>query len=167
MDESAERFWDPAESTVFQECPPAVAAARESLASTGVHLMPAATVKAHFATGQEEWTRFAKHWEHLSHDRYASERGTCRLRRYGKFSLTPSTGGLTQLPDTPFVQPDRSNPLYVDVDRHFDPLTDAFAADPLLSSVVTLLGHVACVLDSAACWDREGASVPGRRQGRR
>ncbi|MGW7489387.1 2OG-Fe dioxygenase family protein [Streptomyces sp. NPDC054786] len=152
MDEITESLWDPAETTVFQEPPPAVAAARESLASTGVHLMPAATVKAHFGTGEEEWARFAKHWEDLSQDRYASERGTCRLRRYGKFSLTPSTGELTQLPDTPFVQPERSNPLYVDVDRHFDPLTDAFVAEPLLRSVVTLLGHVAGALDSAACW---------------
>ncbi|SEE17265.1 hypothetical protein SAMN05428945_6640 [Streptomyces sp. 2224.1] len=152
MDESAERFQDPAQSTVFQECPPAVAAARESLASTGVHLLPAATVKAHFGTGEEEWTRFATHWEDLSQDRYASARGTCRLRRYGQFAVTPATGELTQLPHTPFVQPDRSNPLYVDVDRHFDPLTDAFAADPLLHSVVTLLGDVAGALDSAACW---------------
>ncbi|WDT58482.1 2OG-Fe dioxygenase family protein [Streptomyces sp. G7(2002)] len=151
MDESTE-FWTPAETTAFQEPSPAVAAARESLASTGVHLMPAAAVRAHFSSGEEEWARFASHWEGLSQDRYAAERGTCRLRRYGRFSLTPATGELTQLPDTPFVQPDRSNPLYVDVDRHFDPLTDAFVTDPLLRSVVSLLGHVAGALDSAPCW---------------
>ncbi|WP_411138447.1 2OG-Fe dioxygenase family protein [Streptomyces sp. C10] len=152
MDERTENLWAPAEPTVFQEPPPAVAAARESLASSGIHLMPAATLRAHFGTGEEEWARFAMHWEDLSQDRYAAERGTCRLRRYGRFSLTPTTGEMAQLPDTPFVQPDRSNPLYVDVDRHFDPLTDAFAADPLLRSVVTLLGQVAGALDSAACW---------------
>lgn len=152
MDESTERFWGPAETTAFQECPPAVAAARESLASTGVHLMHAATVRAHFGSGEEEWARFASHWEDLAQDRYAAERGTCRLRRYGQFSLTPATGEMAQLPDTPFVQPDRSNPLYVDVDRHFEPLTDAFVADPLLRSVVSLLGHVAGALDSGACW---------------
>ncbi|MEU9487480.1 2OG-Fe dioxygenase family protein [Streptomyces decoyicus] len=152
MDESTESFRAPAETTVFQECPPAVVAARESLASTGVHLMPAATVRAHFGSREEEWARFATHWEDLSQDRYASARGTCRLRRYGQFSLTPATGELTQLPDTPFVQPDSSNPLYVDVDRHFDPLTTAFVADPLLRSVVALLGHVVGALDSAACW---------------
>lgn len=152
MDESAESLMTPAEANAFQGRPPAVVAARESLASAGAHLMPAAAVKAHFSTGEEEWRRFATHWEDLSQDRYASERGTCRLRRYGQFSLTPAAGELTQLPDTPFMQPDRSNPLYTDVDRHFDPLTAAFVADPLLRSIVALLGHVAGSLDSAACW---------------
>ncbi|MFJ5798714.1 2OG-Fe dioxygenase family protein [Streptomyces decoyicus] len=152
MDENSESFWASAEPTVFQKPPPAVAAARESLGSVGVHLIPAATVRSHLGTGEEEWARFAMHWEDLSQDRYAAERGTCRLRRYGQFSLTPATGEMTQLPDTPFVQPDRSNLLYVDVNRHFEPLTDAFVADPLLRSVVSLLGHVAGALDSAACW---------------
>ncbi|MFE1173304.1 2OG-Fe dioxygenase family protein [Streptomyces sp. NPDC058773] len=152
MDQSAKRLTTRTETTAFQERPPAIAAARESLASTGAHLMPAAAVKAHFGTGEEEWARFATHWEGLSPDRYAAERGTCRLRRYGQFALTPATGELTQLPDTPFVQPDRSNPLYVDIDRHFDPLTDAFAADPLLHSIVALLGHIAGALDSATRW---------------
>lgn len=152
MDKSAKSLRTPAESTCFQGPPTAMSAARESLVSTGVHFMPAATVRAHLGTGGEEWRRFAMHWEDLSQDRYASERGTCRLRRYGQFSLTPATGELTQLPDTPFVQPDRSNPLYVDRDRHFDPLTDAFVADPLLRSVVTLLGHAVGALDPAAGW---------------
>ncbi|MFG2526594.1 2OG-Fe dioxygenase family protein [Streptomyces sp. NPDC048516] len=114
--------------------------------------MPAVAVRAHCGAGEEDWARFATHWEDLARDRYASERGTCRLRRYGQFSLTPATGQLSRLPDTPFVQPDRSNPLYVDVDRHFDPLTDAFVADPLLRSVVTLLGDLAGALEPAACW---------------
>ncbi len=152
MDERAKSLMTPAEATAFQERPPALAAARESLAATGAHLMHAAAVKAYFGTGEEEWARFATHWEDLSQDRYAAERGTCRLRRYGQFTLTPATGELTQLPDTPFVQPDRSNPLYVDIDRHFARLTDAFVAEPLLRSIVALLGHVGGALDSAACW---------------
>ncbi|MGA5563346.1 2OG-Fe dioxygenase family protein [Streptomyces platensis] len=152
MDETTESFRAPAKTTASRKRPAAVARARECLASTGVHLMPAAAVRAHLGAGEATWTRFASHWEDLSPDPYASARGTCRLRRYGQFSLTAATGELSQLPDTPFQQPDRSNPLYVDIDRHFDPLTDAFAADPLLRSVVSLLGQVAGALDPAACW---------------
>lgn len=152
MDEITESLWDPAETTVFQEPPPAVAAARASLASTGVHLMPAATVSCplrHRKGGMGA----------LRQSLGESFPGPVRLRTrhlsaapLRKVLAHPPTGELTQLPDTPFVQPDRSNPLYVDVDRHFDPLTDAFVAKPLLRSVVTLLGHVAGALDSAACW---------------
>ncbi|MFD5393190.1 2OG-Fe dioxygenase family protein [Streptomyces sp. NPDC127097] len=152
MDETGENFSDATGSALSQESRPAVVEAREHVSLNGVHVMAAATVRAHLAGGEEEWSRFAMHWEDLSQDRYASERGTCRLRRYGRFSLTPATGDLSQLPHCPFVQPDRSNPLYVDVVRHFDPLTNAFAADPLLRSVVSLLGHVAGALDSAPDW---------------
>ncbi|MEU6328585.1 2OG-Fe dioxygenase family protein [Streptomyces sp. NPDC047049] len=57
-----------------------------------------------------------------------------------------------RLPDTAFVQPDRTNPLHTDVDRHFEPLTDAFAADPLMHAVVSLLGRVAGALDGTPHW---------------
>jgi hypothetical protein len=42
-----------------------------------------------------------------------------------------------------FVQPEDSNPLYVEQDRHFEPLTDAFAKDPLLERILRLLGRLA------------------------
>ena len=66
LDESTENFWDPAETTVFRGPPPAVAAARASMVSAGVHLMSAAAAQAHFGTGEEERTRFARHREDLS-----------------------------------------------------------------------------------------------------
>ncbi|MFF8902875.1 2OG-Fe dioxygenase family protein [Streptomyces lydicus] len=109
-------------------------------------------MKAHFGTGEDEWARFAAHWQDLAQDRYAAERGTCRLRRYGQFTLTPATGSLAQLPDTPFVQPDGATPSTRTPTGTSPPLTDAFVADPLLHSIVALLGHVAGALDSAACW---------------
>lgn len=152
MDEIDESVGSVAETGLSRKPSSAVATARDSLTSNGVHLMPAATVRSYLRTGEEDWTRFARHWEDLSPDRYASERGTCCSRRYGRFSLTPATGELSRLPDTAFVQPDRSNPLYVDIVRHFDPLTDAFAADPILRSLVSLLGRIVGALDSAACW---------------
>ncbi|MFD8545435.1 2OG-Fe dioxygenase family protein [Streptomyces sp. NPDC059649] len=128
-----------------------VATARTSLATAGAHLLPATVTKSLLAADRAAWTRFAAHWEELSPDRYAAELGTCRLRRYGQFSLTPATGELShlpQLPDLPFVQPDRTNPLYDGVDRHFEPLTEAFAADPVLRAALALLGRLAGALDA-------------------
>ena len=99
------------------------------------------------------WTAFASHWEELVPDAYAAELGTTRLRRYGHFVFTRADGSLRPLPHGAFVQPDDSNPLYVDRDRNFEPLTDAFAGDPLLYRLIRLLGEVATVLDDVAQWN--------------
>ncbi|MGW7054267.1 2OG-Fe dioxygenase family protein [Streptomyces sp. NPDC054887] len=129
-----------------------VEAARRALNSTGVHLMRPDSMTACTGTDRRAWDRFAAHWEDLSPDRYAAESGTCRLRRYGHFSLAAATGELTLLPHIPFVQPRDTNPLFVQVDRHFDPLTDAFAADPVLRALIRLLGELADGLARAAEW---------------
>ncbi|MFD8325948.1 2OG-Fe dioxygenase family protein [Streptomyces lydicus] len=153
MDETAAGgATNPPGATAHPSAPPAVLPARAALATTGVHLMPPAAVRAQLRAGPEEWAHFAAHWEDLSPDPYASEQGTHRRRRYGQFALTPATGELRRLPHLPFVQPEESNPLYVAVDRHFDPLTDAFVADPVLRAVLALLGHLAGALDAAPRW---------------
>jgi hypothetical protein len=77
----------------------------------------------------------------------------CRLRRYGQFSLPPATEQIRLLPQTAFVQPENSNPLYVGVDRTFEPLTDSFVADPVLRSVLRLLGRMATAMDDPAAWN--------------
>ncbi|MFH8683033.1 2OG-Fe dioxygenase family protein [Streptomyces lydicus] len=156
MDETAAgACTNPSGAAAHRPSPPALLPARTALSTTGVHLMPPAAVRAHLSTGPEGWARFAGHWEDLSPDPYAAEQGTRRRRRYGRFALTPATGELRRLPHLPFVQPDGSNPLYAAVDRHFDPLTDAFAADPVLRAVLTLLGRLAGALDSAPRWNAE------------
>ncbi|OEJ23719.1 hypothetical protein AR457_03620 [Streptomyces agglomeratus] len=129
-----------------------VEAAQRDLTATGVHLMPPDAVAACTGTDRRAWERFTAHWENLSPDRYAAESGTCRLRRYGHFSLTAATGELALLPHVPFLQPQDTNPLYAQVDRHFDPLTDAFSADPILRSVIGLLGKLAACLERSARW---------------
>lgn len=131
---------------------PSVEAAREALVSDGAHLMPAAVTTAWLGADAGEWERFRTHWEELSTDRYASARGARRLRRYGRFSLTPATGRIALLPQAAFLQPEDSNPLYVGVDRTFEPLTGSFVADPVFRAVLRLLGLVATALDEPAEW---------------
>lgn len=128
-----------------------VAAARHALAADGLYVMPAAAVSARLGTDSVGWTRFGSHWNDLSPDRYAARAGTCRLRRYGHFSLSRE-GRVRLLPHGAFVQPHDTNPLFVDVDRHFDPLTQAFVDDPLLLPLLRLLGETAAALDDAGAW---------------
>jgi hypothetical protein len=105
-----------------------------------------------FGVDSAAWERFSSHWDQLVPDSYAAELGTTRLRRYGHFEFRSADGSTRQLPHGAFSQPEDSNPLYVDRDRIFEPLTEAFAADPLVLTLLSVLGEVAANLDDVATW---------------
>ncbi|GAA4893805.1 2OG-Fe dioxygenase family protein [Streptomyces coeruleoprunus] len=129
-----------------------ISTARQALTSTGAYLMPPDRVTAYACPDGDGLARFAAHWEKLAPDPYAARNGTRRLRRYGSFTLSPADGRLAPLPHGAFVQPEDTNPLYVDVDRHFEPLTGAFTRDPVFRALVRLLGELAGCLDEADEW---------------
>lgn len=137
------------------EAPPGhpVDAARAALARGGAHLMPPAATTWCLGMDAGAWERFRTHWDDLGTDRYASDRGARRLRRYGRFSVGPSGDRITPLPPESFVQPENSNPLYVGVDRVFEPLTGSFTADPVLPAVLRLLARLATALDDPPEWE--------------
>ncbi len=126
--------------------------ARKALALGGAHIMPAAVTTSCLGVKTGGWDRFHAHWDELSTDSYAAEQGVRRARRYGLFSLTSATEEIRLLPQTYFVQPDDSNPLYVGVERAFEALTSSFMADPLFHAVLRLLNQVATALDDPAVW---------------
>lgn len=128
---------------------PATVAIRD-LAASGVVVMPPADLATTLGVSTDVWARFASHWDELAPDRYAAELGLQRMRRYGRYSFV--NGVTTAMSSGVFVQPLDSNPLYIDRDRHFEPLTDAFTADPLLAKLLTLLGRFAITLDDAPEW---------------
>lgn len=128
---------------------PAESAAR-LLSSTGVALMPPGETNACVGADDHAWARFGRHWDELVPDSYAAELGTRRLRRYGHFRFRD--GAAQPLPHGAFVQPEDSNPLYVERDRHFEPLTGAFSRDPLLHAILNMLGQLATTLDDRAEW---------------
>ncbi len=127
-----------------------VAAAIAQLTSVGVFALSPADLATALGVTADAWTRFALHWEDLGPDRYAAELGVRRRRRYGLYTF--SDGLATPQPNVVFVQPQNSNPLYIDRDRHFEPLTEAFIHDPLLPKLLTLLGRFARALDDVAEW---------------
>jgi hypothetical protein len=124
----------------------------QQLRSVGTYLMPAAELNRCVGVDRQAWTRFGPHWDDLAPDPYAAELGTRRLRRYGHFLYSTADQTAELLPHHAFVQPEDSNPLYVERDRHFEPLTDDFAKDPLLQGILRLLGRVATTLDDVGQW---------------
>jgi hypothetical protein len=92
----------------------------------------------------DAWRTFGAHWNDLEVDPYAQECGTRRLRRYGHFVFRD--GVATSMAHDAFLQPQDSNPLYLGRERHFQPLTEAFATDPLLHAVMAMLAHVAIMM---------------------
>ncbi|RLL69785.1 2OG-Fe dioxygenase family protein [Streptomyces sp. Z26] len=123
-----------------------------TLRASGSRVVPAEEFHRRTGTAPQAWASFARHWEKLAPDPYAAARGTRRLRRYGAFTFDAVTGEARPTAHTPFVQPEASNPLYVDVRRDFEPLTGAFLADPVLHTVLGLLGRAATGLESHRRW---------------
>lgn len=120
------------------------------LTTVGALLMTPAEVNACLGADDAAWARFAGHWDELAPDPYAAELGTRRLRRYGHLLFRDGVGEL--MPHGAFVQPENSNPLYAERDRHFEPLTEPFANDPLLQAILDLLWRLATTLDDRAEW---------------
>ncbi|MCW2650446.1 MAG: hypothetical protein JWR32_1422 [Mycobacterium sp.] len=129
-----------------------VEAAIGRLKEVGAFLMAAADLNLCLGVDDDAWTRFSAHWEQLAPDSYAAELGTRRLRRYGHFMFGATDGVARPMPHGAFVQPADSNPLYTEKDRYFEPLTAAFASDPLLNGVLKLLGRAATALDNVTQW---------------
>ena len=128
-----------------------VVAAAQSVARTGAYVLPSSDVTRSLGMGQEDWIRFARHWENLAPDPYAAELGVTRRRRYGQYSFR--NGVMRPMPYLPFAQPEDSNPLYIGRERDFEPLTESFAKDPLLHRIVRLLAPVAQALDDVDEWN--------------
>jgi hypothetical protein len=119
--------------------------AAQLLSTVGAAVMRPAALGACVGVSDNAWRVFGAHWDDLAVDTYAAECGTRRLRRYGHFLFRD--GVPTMMAHDAFVQPQDSNPLYVGRQRLFQPLTDAFAKDPLLHAVLAMLGRIAITMD--------------------
>lgn len=130
----------------------ATALARQAIGTAGAHVVPGPDVLRRLDADMTQWRGFAAHWDDLRPDPYAARTGTQRLRRYGRFSVT-AEGRREAVPHDEFRQPGETNKLFVEEARRFEPLTEAFLADPLLDGVVRFLGELAAVLDDPPRWD--------------
>ncbi|WP_328742808.1 2OG-Fe dioxygenase family protein [Streptomyces caniferus] len=139
--------------TSTSPAPAALAPAVHALTEPGGYLMPAPELSALLGVGPADWARFGAHWDALTLDTHMADGGTYRFRRYGQFEVDASTDALTRLPHAPYLQESTINPLNGGVERHFDPLTDEFAADPLLRSLLLAMATLFTAVDGTAAWN--------------
>ncbi|MFE5481257.1 2OG-Fe dioxygenase family protein [Streptomyces sp. NPDC056527] len=132
---------------------PAESGAADELSAQGYHLLSAAPQSELVGAGAEDWARFARHWDDLTVDRYMRDNGTYRYRRYGHFHLDAAAGTLTAQPHAPYAQDLTVNPLNGGQQRHFDPLTEEFLADPLTRATVLTLGRIFSAAEGVSKWD--------------
>jgi hypothetical protein len=119
--------------------------------SGGARVIPAGVVWTRLQLDDARWARFAAHWEDLKPDPYAAASGTRRMRRYGRFRFAKD-GARQLLPHQAFRQPTNTNRLFPEGGRDFDPLTEAFVADPVLDALLSLLSEIAAEIEDAAQW---------------
>ncbi len=79
---------------------------------------------------------FMRDWEHLEPDPYMADGGKYRLRRYGRYRLSATSGHLTHIPDVSFYQSIEINPLNGGEHRHFAPLAADTIENPFLRELI-------------------------------
>jgi hypothetical protein len=80
------------------------------------------------------WDAFADSWNDLSLDTFMADGGRYRRRRFAAFAATGD--GVERKPHQPHWQSRDYNPLNGGVQRWFDPVADAIAANPVTQGVI-------------------------------
>jgi hypothetical protein len=82
-----------------------------------------------------DWVAFADSWEHLGPDPYLARTGRSRRRRHAVFSAT-ADGVIKREPHQPHFQSTAYNVLQGDIERWFEPVTDAVAQGACLPTIL-------------------------------
>lgn len=80
------------------------------------------------------WDLFADSWNDLGLDAFMADGGRYRRRRFAAFAATAD--GVARKPHQPHWQSRDYNPLNGGVQRWFEPVTDAIAANPVTQGVI-------------------------------
>jgi hypothetical protein len=84
--------------------------------------------------GLSDWRSFAASWNDLGVDTYMADGGRYRRRRFAALRATPT--GIVRKPHQPHYQSRDYNPLNGDIERWFEPVTDAVARHPALNAIL-------------------------------
>ncbi|ALG08374.1 2OG-Fe dioxygenase family protein [Kibdelosporangium phytohabitans] len=124
----------------------------DGLSKTGEHLVTSDQTSAIIGASTQDWAHFAANWEDLKLDAFMADGGKYRYRRYGQYELYPHTNELNALPHEPYRQEKFFNKLNGGVDRVYEPLTERFTSDPLLSNLLISLGQIFTTIDATQRW---------------
>jgi hypothetical protein len=84
--------------------------------------------------GLADWGGFAASWDDLGVDMYMADGGRYRRRRFAVFRAVAE--GIIRKPHQPHYQSRDYNPLNGDIERWFEPVTDAIGRHPALSAIL-------------------------------
>lgn len=84
----------------------------------------------------EDWRRLQNDWSSLETDRYMTDGGRYRLRRFGRFWFVPAAASLLRLPHAPVFQTRYVNNFAGGIHRDFAPLRDTTFANPFLHALI-------------------------------
>lgn len=124
----------------------------DDLGRTGYVHLPAERTRALIDARAEDWDRFAAEWDDLVPDGYMADGGTYRHRRYSKVHLDVASGELTLQPHGPYQQSMTVNSLNGGTERHFEPCTQTFWANPVLQSLLIRLGEAFTAANQNKDW---------------
>src|SRR5207253_698262 len=82
----------------------------------------------------DAWLGF---WDRLPADAYLLDGGKYRQRRHGSFVVDGDT--VRAVPQRPHWQPVDYNALHGGIERHFEPIEEALARDPLWQRLLVVL----------------------------
>lgn len=85
--------------------------------------------------GLGDWSAFLQSWEALAPDAYLAQTGRYRRRRHAVFTAT-ADGDVVREPHQPHYQSRAYNPLQGDLERWFEPITEAVASGECLSTIL-------------------------------
>jgi len=103
----------------------------------GFAFAPAATMRPLLSSsgGLADWQVFADSWNQLEPDQYLAAKGRFRRRRHATFSAT-AHGAVTPEAHQPHYQSLQYNALQGDIERWFEPITDAVVHSDSLRSIL-------------------------------
>ena len=108
------------------------------------------------ARGLDAWPAFASSWDNLGLDLYMADGGRYRRRRFAAFDAV--SGTVTRKPHQPHYQSRDHNPLNGDIERWFEPVSDAVCANGFMRGifgVCTTIFDAASPDGKAANWHME------------
>jgi hypothetical protein len=114
-----------------------VGACAQAIVRGGYCFVDGGTMRAWLATcgSLDDWAAFAGSWNHLGPDEYLAARGRQRRRRYGAWSWQEQ--GLVREPHQPHYQALAYNALQGDIERWFEPITDAVGSSAMMAAILT------------------------------
>lgn len=95
---------------------------------------------------QSHWRAFQESWDRLGQDHFMRDGGRYRKRRHAVYSARASGTPMYREPDQPHYQSRIYNPLNGGIARHYLPIEETTAVNPvftrLMSLCSTLFGHL-------------------------